>query len=67
MTSPVPYLVAENPAANHSVHLLLTNKNHFDTLTPKDNLSTLSYSKIKEKDYKKKKNSSHKAKKTMNT
>ena len=55
MTSPVPYLVAENPAANHSVHLLLTNNNHFDTLKPKNNSNTLSYSKIKKKDYKKKK------------
>ena len=54
MTSPVPYLAAENPAANHSVHLLLTDNNHFDTLIPKDNLSTLSYFKIKKKDYKKK-------------
>ena len=53
MTSPVLYLVAENPAANHSVHLLLTNNNHFDTLKQKDNSNTLSYSKIKKKDYKK--------------
>ena len=35
MTSPLPYLVAENLAANHSVHLLLTHNNHFDTLKPK--------------------------------
>ena len=55
MTSSVPYLVAENPAAKHFVHLLLTNNNHFDTLKPKDNLKSLSYSKIKKKDYKKKK------------
>ena len=57
MTSPVLYLVAENPAANHSVHLLLTNNNHFDTLKPKNNSNTLSYFKIKKKDYKKKKES----------
>ena len=53
MTSPTPYLVAENPAVNHYVHLLLTNNNHFEFSIPKDNSSTLSYSKIKKKDYKK--------------
>ena len=47
MTSPVPNLVAENLAINHSVHLLLTNNNHFDTLISKDNPNSLSYSKIK--------------------
>ena len=35
MTNPVLYLVAENLAANNSVHLLLANNNHFDTLKPK--------------------------------
>ena len=30
MTSPVPYLVAENSDANYSVYLLLTNNNHFE-------------------------------------
>ena len=43
MTCHEPYLVAENPAANHSVHLLLTNNNHFETLIPKYNSSTISY------------------------
>ena len=31
MTSPVPYLVAENSAANHSKNLLFTYNSHFDT------------------------------------
>ena len=35
-TISVPYLVAENPTANYSVHLLLTNNNYFETLIPKD-------------------------------
>ena len=35
MTSLINYFIAENPAAYHSVHLLLTNNNHFDTLIPK--------------------------------
>ena len=52
ITRPVPYLVAENSADNHSVHLLLTNNNHFDTLKPKNSSNNLSYSKIKKKDYK---------------
>ena len=33
----------------------MINSNHFDTLILKDNLNTLYYSKIKKKDYKKKK------------
>ena len=51
MINPVPYLVSENPAVNHSVHELLTNNYHFETLILKANSSTLSYSKIKNKDY----------------
>ena len=54
MTSPVANLAAKDPAVNDSVHILFTNNNNFDTLIPKDNSSTLSYSKIKKKYYKKK-------------
>ena len=43
ITSPGSYLVAENPAANRSVHLLLTNSNHFETLTSNENSNTISY------------------------
>ena len=63
MTNLVPYLVVENPFANHSVHLLLINNNRFDTLISKDNSNTLSYSKIYEKV---KRNSSQKQKKPVN-
>ena len=55
MTSPLPYFVADNSTVNHLVHMLLTNYNHFDTLIPKDNSSTLTYLIIKLKDYKNKK------------
>ena len=51
MTSPILYLVVKNPIDNHSVHLLLINNNHFNTLIPKDNSKTLAYSKIKKKGY----------------
>ena len=36
MTNPVSYLVVENSAANHFVHLLLIDNNHFDTFIPKE-------------------------------
>ena len=49
MISPVLNLAAENPVANHSVYLLLTNNNRFETLILKDNSSTLTYSKIKKR------------------
>ena len=55
MAHPVPRFVAENPAANYCVHLLLTNNNHFGTLIHKDNSGVLFYSKINKKDYKKRK------------
>ena len=67
-TNPVLYWVSENPTTNHSVHFFLTNNNHFDTLKPKNNSNTLSYSKIKKKDNKKKKETQIiKPEKTSNT
>ena len=35
MTSSIPYLTAENEKANHIVHLLMVNNNHFNTLNVK--------------------------------
>ena len=32
MTSSIPYLTAENEKANYTVHLLMINNNHFNTL-----------------------------------
>ena len=37
MTSSIPYLIAENVKANHTVHLLMVNNNHFNALNIKIN------------------------------
>ena len=36
MTSSIPFLTAENVKAKHTVHLLMVNNNHFNTLNVKN-------------------------------
>ena len=35
MTSSISYLIAENKKVNHTLHLLMVNNNHFNTLNKK--------------------------------
>ena len=63
MTCPLPYLVTKNPDANHSVYLLLTNNNHFETLISKDTSSTLLIQKLRKRITKRKKKLKSKARK----
>ena len=53
MTSSISYLTAENEKANHTIHLLMINNNHFNTLNVKNKSKFLHFQKVK-KDYKKK-------------
>ena len=54
MTSSIPYLIAENQRATHTVYVLMINNDHFNTLTAKNSNKFAKFDKIKKKDYKKK-------------
>ena len=54
MTSSIPYLIAENQRATHTVYVLMINKDHFNTLTAKNTNKFAKFDKIKLKKYKKK-------------
>ena len=49
MTSSISYLTAENEKANHTVHLLMVNFNHFNTLNVKNKSKFLYFQKVKKK------------------
>ena len=55
MTSPIPYLIAENNTFTHIIYLLLTNNNHFDLLLIRGDSEKIDLKKINKREYKKKK------------
>ena len=46
MTSPIPYLIAENNTLTHTIYLLLTNNNHFDLLLIRGDSYKIDFKKI---------------------
>ena len=46
MTSPIPYLIAENNTFTYAIYLLLTNNNHFDMLLIRGDLDKIDFKKI---------------------
>ena len=54
MTSSIPYLIAENQRATHTVYVLMINNDHFNTLTSKNSNKFAKFDKIKKKEYKNK-------------
>ena len=46
MTSPTPYLIAENSTFTHTIYLLLTNNNHFDLLLIRGDSDKIDFKKI---------------------
>ena len=54
MTSSIPYLIAENQWATHTVYVFIINNDHFNALTAKNSNKLAKLDKIKKKEYKKK-------------
>ena len=46
MTSPIPYLIAENNTFTHTIYLLLINNNHFDLLLIRGDSDKIDFKKI---------------------
>ena len=49
MASSIPYLIAENQWATHTVYVLMINNDHFNTLTAKNSNKFAKLDKIKKK------------------
>ena len=50
MTSSIPYLIAENQRATHTVYVLMINNDHFNTLIAKNSYKFAKFDKIKKKE-----------------